>query len=332
MGKFRYWMVLLPEWDPASFLLFVDDQNGATKLRSYARGRERQLGQPSAAEVFARTTPGQTRQEVEAHTVADTAYWTQLTAEYNHRYLGAAALPPPLPAQATSHRASRGSQRQVQDYVEQRPDLLSAAILDHLPPAYKARGASLRWVSPLAADGYLEYRDAAFLDRLGLAAHAPALASFWPKGGAVWDALGLLRLPGEPEAVVLVEAKSYIREIYGNGCQASPGPRVRIEHALADTRAWCGAAATEAWTGRLYQYANRLAHLYWFREIVRYPAWLVQLSFVDDPIGPTSAAQWQAETQSIYRELGLSRPIPHLLSVSMPVFAAAASFAGWADH
>ena len=35
--------------------------------------------------------------------------------------------------------------------------------------------------------------------------------------------------------------------------------------------------------GPLYQFPNRLAHLYFFREIVKVPAWLVNVCYLDDP-------------------------------------------------
>jgi hypothetical protein len=64
--------------------------------------------------------------------------------------------------------------------------------------------------------------------------------------------------------------------------------------------------------GRLSQTANRLAHLYWLRELVGVRAWLAHLLFVDDPHGPTSRDQWIAATDSANEELGLAGVVvPH---------------------
>lgn len=48
----------------------------------------------------------------------------------------------------------------------------------------------IEWLSPLRTDDYAEYRDAAFLQKLGLAQHAAALKEFWPTRGPQWDGLG----------------------------------------------------------------------------------------------------------------------------------------------
>jgi hypothetical protein len=64
--------------------------------------------------------------------------------------------------------------------------------------------------------------------------------------------------------------------------------------------------------GRQYQYANRLAHLYFFRRVVNVPAWLVNLYVVADPQCPArylpmSRAQWHSVLAYDKCELGLAR-------------------------
>ena len=144
-------------------------------------------------------------------------------------------------------RALRGSQRQLQDYVNDHPDALSQAVLGRLPPRMNDLGARIRWVSPLAEEKYCEYRDADFLHRLGLGGFTKDLAEFWPALGPCWDALGVISdaqrklKPG----VVLVEAKSHIPEIYGGGCQGeSRVPGLKIEAAIHEGETcWCGGLA-----------------------------------------------------------------------------------------
>jgi hypothetical protein len=323
---YRYWMVFLPQIDPDSYLMFVHNPAGSTKLRSYASGRERVITQPLLAQVFADSQIGVTRHEVEPHRTDDHAFWFQKTLEFNRRYLGhtasravaaAAAQGSGASSGEVAGRASRGSQRQVQDYINQRPDELSAAILDQLPPRLRELRASIRWVSPLASENYREYRDADFLERVGLAHLAQDLAAFWPGMGPSWDALGVISTPlgNMKPGVILVEAKSHIPEIYGGGCKASAASLVKIEAALESARTWCGCETREDWLGPLYQSANRIAHLFFLREQMRVPAWLVNLYFTGDPIGPTDRSAWEAEVARVKARLGLTLPLQNTVEI-----------------
>ena len=58
--------------------------------------------------------------------------------------------------------------------------------------------------------------------------------------------------------------------------------RLRIEHSLATVKAFVKSRAPADWSTSFYQYANRLAHLYWMREVNGYDAYLVNLFFVND--------------------------------------------------
>jgi len=62
--------------------------------------------------------------------------------------------------------------------------------------------------------------------------------------------------------VILVEAKSHTPEIYGTGCQAREPSLTRIRRALSLTAEALATTATAPWESRLYQTANRLAHLH----------------------------------------------------------------------
>ncbi|MFZ0747343.1 MAG: hypothetical protein WAM85_23260 [Terracidiphilus sp.] len=117
-------------------------------------------------------------------------------------------------------------------------ELINAAVMDALPPRYCELGASIKWVSPLAEDNYVEYRDGDFLQAVELGEFAKELESFWPHGGPSWDALGITSDPSlkiKP-SVVLMEAKSHVSEIYGSGCQAAPHSRRLIEKSLTMTK------------------------------------------------------------------------------------------------
>jgi hypothetical protein len=327
--SFQYWMVYLPEFSRESFLLFVHNSAEQSKLRDYSSGEETVLGQPSRQRVFGATVIGRTRFEVAQHDVTDDYYWLRETESYNSRYLASArsvlasvvadrvqAGGEPV-RNVTCGRARRGSQRQLQDYVNEHEAVLTRAVMKELPPRLQELNAHIRWVSPLAQDNYTEYRDADFVRAVGLGAFVSELATFWPSGGPSWDALavisdseGKLR-PG----VILVEAKSHIPEIYGSGCQASASSRARIETALAEAKLWYGARIEADWTGPLFQSANRLAHLYFIRERLRCPAWLVNIYFINDEIGPADLDAWKAELQKVKASLGLSSSVPFAIDL-----------------
>lgn len=122
---------------------------------------------------------------------------------------------------------------------------------------------------------------------------------------------------GKPDAI-LVEAKSHIPEIYGAGCQAGEHSRRLIEHSLAATERWCSARQDADWIGPLYQSANRLAHLYFLREVIKQPAWLINVYFLNDPIRPTNREEWEKAIKQVKGTLGLGSPLPYVLEVFLP--------------
>jgi len=77
--------------------------------------------------------------------------------------------------------------------------------------------------------------------------------------------------------------------------------------------------------GPLYQSANRLAHLYFIRERLKRPAWLVNIYFIDDEIGPTDLNAWRAELQKVKASLGLSFIMPFTVDLFLPALTPDAS-------
>lgn len=337
MARYAYWMVYLPEFCKATFLLFVNDSLGQTKLRDYSGGNVRELRErPPLHEVTRVTELSVTRFAVDPHITTDEYFWSKLTQDYNSRHLPSSCAPTPSVVASRgrrgggidvrnfkSGRANRGSQRQLQDYVNEHAAALTSALMEALPPRLRDLSATIKWMSPLAEDDYVEYRDADFLRAVKLGDHAVHLAGFWPTGGPCWDALAIISTSGNKTipGVILVEAKSHIAEIYGNGCQASPHSRPLIDKSLAAAKQWCGAAPGADWTGPLYQSANRLAHLYFLRERLKQPAWLVNLYFLDDPIGPVNRQAWTAELQKVKAALGLKSNLPFAIDLFLPALS-----------
>lgn len=151
-------------------------------------------------------------------------------------------------------QGQRGSLKWIQIAVEQQAPALNEPVLKHLPNAVK-----IDWLSPLRSDGFAEYRDDAFLMRLGLSHLADELRSFWPKRGPQWDALGRT----DSGQVLLVEAKAHIAEFCSPSSDASAQSLLLIRSSLEATASDLGVSADDAeqWHRRFYQYTNRLAHL-----------------------------------------------------------------------
>ncbi len=142
---------------------------------------------------------------------------------------------------------------------------------------------------------------------------------FWPGRGNQqnWDAIGRADF-GAGAEWLLVEAKAHPGEISGSGTGASEdGGRPKIRDAFRAALGALGyppdeaAVRAEVWLTGYYQYANRLATLYFLRSRKQpIPARLVMLYFCGDEhpstgSRPASRAEWQPYLTPIKNALGL---------------------------
>lgn len=197
----------------------------------------------------------------------------------------------------------RGSQRWIQQLVNEHPQVFDRAI---------GLGA-ISWRSPLKDDEYAEYRDDAFLQRLGVTLPRRPLADFWPAQGPQWDALGR----AESGHAVLVEAKAHLDEICSPASQAGTSSLTKIRAALSETAAALGAAPGTDWTRTFYQYTNRLAHGHLLQELNGVPTRLIMLYFVGDRDmrGPETRREWEAALTILHEALGIAqRRLPAYLA------------------
>jgi hypothetical protein len=195
---------------------------------------------------------------------------------------------------------TRGSLKWIQRAVETSPDVL----------AHPAIG-QVAWASPLRDDAFAEYRDASFLKRLGLDHIAEELSAFWPRRGPQWDALGVAGTQ-----IILVEAKARLPEFASPPSQASEKSLLMIQAAFARVKQDLGVAPTFDWTQDYYQYANRIAHLWWLRAH-GIEAHLLFVDFINDADmgGPSDRHAWETAYAVANTRLGL--PTLHALSPYM---------------
>ena len=206
-------------------------------------------------------------------------------------------------------RGTKGSQKWIQQAVNQHSEYLNRVVRDtcRLPS-----NEAIEWVSPLEDDEWAEYRDAEFLELLGVQLSNGPLSTFWPQSGPQWDALGRT----DSGDILLVEAKAHVSEVVSRPCGAtSPRSLARIKSSLAEVQCFLNVDNPRTdWMVTLYQYANRLAHLYLLRELNNVQAHLLFVHFVgDDEVdGPRTIQEWQTALLLAKRVLGL--PSRHRLS------------------
>ena len=160
------------------------------------------------------------------------------------------------------------------------------------------------WTSPLAKDDYVEFRDNAALEKLGILDRIKyPLKEFWPNRGAVWDATGYTP-SGNP---IILEAKAHIPEAASPGSAASPKSLELITSSLDKTKKYLSPRSSASWTGTFYQYANRLAFQYYLRVLNGLDSRLIFLDFLNakEMDGPVSSLEWKGATRLIHAYLGL---------------------------
>ena len=206
----------------------------------------------------------------------------------------------------------------LQVAVNRCPAVIDAAIAEALG---LAQGESIKWASPLESEKFVEYRDQEFLERLGVhRLPQRQLRDFWPKRGPVWD--GLARTSGGRS--LLVEAKANIPEFNSSASGASENSLRKIKAALDETRAFLNVRSKTDWTQSFYQYANRLAHLYFLKEVNKVDAALVFVYFVGDNtvpgVNPVSRDGWEAAIDLATNHLGVRLHSPWMRKNVADVF------------
>ena len=219
----------------------------------------------------------------------------------------------------TECTAPRGSQRWLQLVVNRCPKLIDNAIGEALG---LGQDETIEWLSPLESDCFREYRDHEFLERLGITSQqlCRQLKDFWPRSGPRWD--GLARTSGRRR--LLIEAKANIPEFDSSPTGASEESLRKIEGALEETRQSLGITSKTDWTKCFYQYANRLAHLYFLKEVNKVNATLVFVYFVGDTTvrgrEPVSKEGWEAAIALATHHLGIGTNSPSIRDNVADVF------------
>jgi hypothetical protein len=204
------------------------------------------------------------------------------------------------------NKSSRGSQKWLQILVNHQPELLTSQLRPQLRLGAREY---IHWLSPLENDQYAEYQDDEFIKKLDVNLGKRPLQSFWPKGGPVWDGLGVT----DRGELLLVEAKAHIGELISSPSKASPPSMKKIYRSLEETKQFLASSSQIDWTSSFYQYTNRLAHLYLLRQLNELPAYLIFLYFINatDVKGPNTREEWKGAIILLHSFL---RVVKHKLS------------------
>ena len=202
----------------------------------------------------------------------------------------------------TPHKKGiKGSLKWIQVLINSNSSVLDRHIISNL----KLDLENITWLSPLEFEKYAEYRDDDFLAKLGLGKYREILQEFWPKRGPQWDALGR---GNENDPYFLVEAKANIPEIISSSQAKSRKSIAQIKKSILETQNYLNCTSSLNWESGFYQYANRIAHLYFLRCLCKVDAYMVFVYFLNDKDHiPTSKQEWDGAINLQKRLMGLSQ-------------------------
>jgi hypothetical protein len=213
-----------------------------------------------------------------------------------------------------------GSAFHLAEYRRRFPVALDSAILTS---ARRLDGA-LHWLYPYGS----REKEPQGLDCLEL--NHPARAhwkEFWPQSGRQqsWDGVARLDTPTAGSEWILIEAKANHPELTGAPSRAKEEGLKRIEASLGEVKQHLGVHRDYCWTASYYQYANRLALLYFLRRN-GVNARCVFLYFTGDRFPdrrpcPASEDEWKPLLEARNLTLGLTaahRLSDYVCSVFLP--------------
>lgn len=195
----------------------------------------------------------------------------------------------------------RGSLKCIQALINKNPNYFNSLIIGK----FKEFGnEKIIWVSPLKNDDYAEYRDYTFIERIGLFPDEIQLNKFWPKKGPQWDALART----ENGKVILIEAKANVPEITSPGTKAKTTSKNLIDKSLAEVKEFLAITNDVDWSGKYYQYTNRISHLFYLREKCNIPVYLINVYFTNDKTNiSTTNKQFELAIEKLKNHLGLGK-------------------------
>lgn len=118
--------------------------------------------------------------------------------------------------------------------------------------------------------------------------------------GMVWQQLAL----GE-RGVLLIEAKAHPAETKSDSKASYQKSKELISQSFARVQGFMGIEPLD-WSKDFYQLANRIAHLYFFNEILRKPTWLVLVNFINDlSYKPTTLKEWVKHYNNLFAQMGI---------------------------
>lgn len=198
-----------------------------------------------------------------------------------------------------------GSEHHFISYRSNHPERLDEVVNRALPNL-----GLIDWLYP--KDGVCEEpRDLAFLEL-----SEPQIElwhDFWPNSGnRRWD--GIARCNGD---WLLFEAKANETEFNSPGTDASPKSFQQIIEALGEVKRHLRVPQETVWHQKYYQYANRIAVVYFLNVVAKIPAHLIFLYFTGDafPDGrtcPHNEQDWRLLIDNCHAALKL--PSAHPLS------------------
>lgn len=212
---------------------------------------------------------------------------------------------------------AKGSKLLIQDYVNNRENLLNTTILTSSPSlqSFIDKELSISWFSPLK-DGYKEYRNE-FLDLFPeWRGKRELLGNHWPRQGPQWDALAEVQGKNGQKGLLLLEAKAHVNEMTSKIKAVDVKSKALIESTLEEVKLTFGShASMDIWLNRYYQLANRLAYLYILNEKLGIPTWLIFCNFVDDDTyKSTDLNKWLKHYQQVWDAMDIRPDSSELLS------------------
>ena len=198
---------------------------------------------------------------------------------------------------------THGSQKDLQLLANQHQDIFNRELSKILDKTIE-----LEWLSPLKDDDYAEYVDQDFINRLDINSQIiKPLKEFWPNGGANWDGLAK-----DNETIFLIEAKAHISEQMIDSTGATSMESINlIKKSLGETKSFLDVKSDVSWCkDNYYQYANRIAYLYYLREINKIDAHLLFIYFLNDKTVTEKAEtkeDWEKAINEVYKKLELEK-------------------------